>query len=118
MAPQAEHHAQRLPDVGVVFHHQDAPALAGAARGRLAALGRGRRARERQARFEERAFVQALAAGVCLEPVALAEQQELREARLADMIRQLAPNPVERRWLAPDQLRRPFEIKRVVEPGF
>src|SRR5439155_5495875 len=58
---------------------------------------------------------QTLAVGVRLEPLALAEQQELREAHLADLIRQFAPNPVERRRFAPDQLCRPFEVIYVVE---
>src|ERR1700681_3170577 len=47
---------------------------------------------------------QALAEGACLEPLALAGHQELREAHLPDLIRQFASDPVERRWLAPDQL--------------
>src|SRR2546427_788280 len=55
---------------------------------------------------------------MCLEALALAEQQELHEAHLADLIRQFAAPPVERRWLALDQLCWPFEVIPVVEPGF
>ena len=63
---------------------------------------------------------QAHALRMCVfpEPFALAEQQELREAHPADLIRQFASDLLERRRLALDQLCRPFEVIRVVEPGF
>jgi hypothetical protein len=48
--------------------------------------------------------LQALAVRVCLEPLGLAEEQELYEARQSDLIGQFAARTVERRRLALDQL--------------
>ena len=75
----------------------------------------------RVGRDEERQVAnqaQALAVGVCLEPLALAEQQELREAHLADLIRQFASDPVEHHRLALNQPCRPFEVIRSSNLGF
>ena len=60
----------------------------------------------------------AFGAGVCPEPFALPEKQELREADFADLIRQLDSNPVERRRFPLYNLRRPFKVICVVELGF
>src|SRR5690349_1029889 len=60
----------------------------------------------------------ALTAGMRLEPLALAEQQELDETNLADLIRHLSPGSIDRCRIAADKLLRPLEIIRAVKPFF
>src|SRR5262249_38218240 len=61
---------------------------------------------------------QTLAMGMCLEPITLTEQQELREAHLADLVRQFASNAVQGLRLALDQFCRPVEIIGTLEFAF
>ncbi len=56
--------------------------------------------------------------GVSLQPLALAKQQELREAGLANRTGKLAPRAIERRRIAIHQLRGPFEVIRAGELRF
>ena len=61
---------------------------------------------------------QAVAVSVRLKPLALAEEQELREAGLANLVCKFAPDAVKRRPIALNKLCRPFEVIRVVELRF
>ncbi len=54
---------------------------------------------------------------VLLEPLRLAEQQELGKANQLDLVRQLSPSPGQGGGSALDQLCRPLEVVRVVVPG-
>jgi hypothetical protein len=54
---------------------------------------------------------------MCPEPLALAKEEKLPKAHVTDPIRELAPRPVQRHWLAANQLCRPLEVIRTIESG-
>ena len=56
--------------------------------------------------------------GVLLEACPLAEQQELCEANLIDLVRQVAAGLGQGGRVAPDQLGRPLEVIGAVVPDF
>src|ERR1700740_959702 len=77
-------------------------------------VARVRRDEERQVADQP----QTLAMRVGLQALGLAEHQELRKTRQADLIGELKPCPLERGRLALDEFGRPIKIRRVVEPYF